>query len=70
METINIQAAIGECTEFKTSGRKQTVQVVISPLKVTTSEDGLTVKVTSGCNLWKGCGNDKCQYSLIARPQN
>lgn len=70
---IYFNSVIGTCTEFqmlgKSDGAKQEVSITISPLKVHQDEDKGTIKVTSGCNLWKACGNVACQFALSARPQ-
>lgn len=67
--SINFQADIGACNEYMKAGKKEPVSIVISPLKVTQSEDGNALKVVFGCNLWKSCMNVGCQYSLTARPE-
>ncbi len=69
--SINFQSAIGECAEYIRKGQKgkEAISVVISPLKVNQAEDGNSLKCISGCNMWKSCANDGCQYSLAARPE-
>jgi len=65
---INIQSVQGVCSEFiDDKGKKQTVSVVISPLKVTANEEQNRISVVTGCNMWKGCKNEDCFYSLAAR---
>lgn len=66
-ENVYFQATIGECHEFCLEGKKQHVSVVISPLKAWA--DNQTVRVTSGCNLWKACQNRQCQYSVVSHPE-
>jgi hypothetical protein len=66
-ESVYFTATIGECTEFILDGKKQRVSVVISPLKVYSEEE--TVKVNSGCNLWKACQNKQCQFSIASHPK-
>lgn len=62
---IQFTSTIGVCTEFITNGKKQEISIVVSPLKVSQTED--TIKVISGCSMWKSCQNRGCQFSLIAR---
>ncbi|MGA2669853.1 MAG: hypothetical protein ABSF21_00295 [Dehalococcoidia bacterium] len=65
---INITNAVGQCTEFKgaVGAKKEMVSVIISPLKVT-AEDDAHIKIINGCNLWQGCFNKACQFSIAAR---
>ena len=63
--TIYVNSENGNCTEFILDGRKQTISMVISPLRVTSSESG-TVKINSGCNFWKACKNVNCQFSQLS----
>jgi hypothetical protein len=65
---IYFQVAIGPCDQLIMDGKKQTANVVISPLKVDVNEEKNAIKASYGCNLWKSCGNKSCQYSLIAHP--
>lgn len=62
---VYIQSTIGACDQAIVENLKQEVSVIISPLKITTIEN--TLKIISGCNLWKACNNKNCQYSLVAR---
>ena len=62
---IQFTSAIGVCTEFTTNGQKEEISIVVSPLKVNQTED--TIRVISGCSMWKSCQNRGCQFSLIAR---
>lgn len=66
---VQVQSQIGACEEFMSSPRsgKEAVSVVISPLKVVTSEQDTSVRVTSGCNLWQACYNKRCHFSCEAR---
>jgi len=62
---VYFQAQIGPCTEFICDRKKQQISVAIAPLKVITEEQ--TLKVNFGCNMWRGCENPRCQYSLLAK---
>jgi len=65
---VNIQATQGACSEFvDDKGKKQTVSIVISPLKVTANEEQSKIVVQTGCNLWKACQNKGCYYSMVSR---
>ncbi|GAJ13825.1 unnamed protein product [marine sediment metagenome] len=65
---VNIQATQGVCSEFvDDKGKKQTVSIVISPLKVTANEEQSKIVVQTGCNLWKACQNKGCYYSMVSR---
>ena len=61
---IYVQAQLGICNEFIYQGKKQPVSTVISPLKITQIDQ--TLRVSSGCNMWKACDNLKCQYSIAS----
>jgi len=63
---MEFKTEIGECQEFMTAdGHQESVSIVIAPLKVISS--GPLLKVISGCNMWTGCFNDRCFYSLASR---
>lgn len=65
---INIQATIGVCGEYRDEGGVQgEVSIVITPLKVTLSDEQDKMAVVSGCNMWRNCHNGKCWYSLESR---
>ena len=65
---VNIQATQGVCSEFlDDKGKKQTVSIIIAPLKVTANEEQSKIAVQEGCNLWKSCQNKGCYYSLVSR---
>jgi hypothetical protein len=66
---VKVEAVIGDCTNFTSEpkGKTETLSIVISPLKVSISEDESRLAVTSGCNLWKSCHNQGCWYSIAAR---
>ncbi len=64
MEDIHLNYSIGECKDFMQNGKKQTVSIVIAPLKVT--DDGTEVRIKSGCNMWKACQNPNCELSQVA----
>ena len=65
---VNIQATQGACSEFiDEKGKKQTVSIIIAPLKVTANEEQSKIVVQTGCNLWKSCLNEGCYYSLASR---
>lgn len=60
---VYVTSVMGPCTEFLDENKKkQEISVVISPLKITGDEKNL--KVSSGCNMWRGCQNLRCQYSM------
>ncbi len=65
---IYIKSDLGACQEFiaEPGKKREAVSIVISPLKITTHEDG-TIRVISGCNMWQSCCNAKCHFSLAAR---
>ncbi len=62
---VYFQAAIGPCDQFLCEGKKQTIQVVIAPLKVIEEENA--VKANYGCNMWKSCEQRHCQYSQVSK---
>ena len=65
---VNIQSVQGACSEYiDGKGKKQTVSIVISPLKVTANEEQSKIVVQTGCNLWKSCHNEGCYYSMASR---
>ena len=60
---IYIQSVVGPCTEYMNEKRvKEEISIVISPLKIVSVNE--TIKVSSGCNMFHACQNNKCQYSL------
>ena len=61
---VYILSTIGECQAYKPVQRKP-VSIVISPIRLEGGEGNL--KVISGCNMWRGCQNADCQFSLAAR---
>lgn len=61
---VYILSTIGECGDFLPK-QKGAVSVVISPLRLEGKEGNL--KVISGCNMWQGCKNDNCQFSVASR---
>lgn len=65
--TIQVLNTIGECAIYQRAAgaEKETVSVVISPLKIQNSTD--KIKVTTGCNLFEGCFNSDCYFSAAAR---
>ena len=65
---INIQAVQGVCNEFiDDQGQNKEVSIVISPLKVTSSEEQSKIAIITGCNMWKSCYNEGCYYSMASR---
>ncbi len=64
MEDIHFTYQNGECKEFTLSGKKQSISIVIAPLKVT--DDGKEIKLKSGCNMWKACQNPNCEFSQVS----
>ena len=61
---IYILSQIGECASYEPKQRG-VVSIVISPIRIEGTEGNL--KVISGCNMWRGCQNAGCQFSLAAR---
>ena len=61
---IYILSTIGECLAYEPK-QEGPVSIVISPLRIEGPENNL--KVISGCNMWQGCHNVSCQFSLAAR---
>jgi len=58
----------GVCSEYiDEKMKKQTVSIVISPLKATANEEQSKIVVQTGCNLWKSCLNKGCYYSMASR---
>lgn len=67
---IYFQSQIGTCSEYigeEKGGKKESVSVIISPLRVQTDQDAMNMKVVNGCNMWQGCRNKKCHLSKAAR---
>jgi len=65
---VNLQAVQGACSEFvDDKGKKQTVSIVVAPLKLTANEEQSKIVVQTGCNLWKSCRNEGCYYSMASR---
>ncbi|MDP2727853.1 MAG: hypothetical protein Q8P59_09960 [Dehalococcoidia bacterium] len=64
---IKIESQIGICEEFmeEAKGKKAAVSIVISPLKVVGGDE--VIQVTSGCNMWQACRNQRCHFSSEAR---
>ena len=65
---IRIESQIGTCEEFMAGAKapKEPVSIVISPLKVI-SDDDSNIRVTSGCNMWQACQNQRCYFSAAGR---
>ncbi len=65
---INIINQISECREFKEEkgSSKETVSIVVSPLKVTNTSES-DIRIVNGCNMWQSCQNKRCQFSAAAR---
>ena len=61
---IYILSTIGECSVYEPK-QKAPVSIVISPIRIEGPEANL--KVISGCNMWRGCLNKNCQFSLASR---
>ncbi len=61
---IYVVAAHGTCNEFISGGKRQTISSVISALKINQIDQ--TLRITSGCNMWKACENPRCQYSIAS----
>ncbi len=64
---VRIESAIGVCEEFmaEPGGKREAGSIVISPLKIIGDESAL--QVTSGCNMWQACRNQRCHFSSAAR---
>lgn len=68
---INVQATIGECSEFiGDDGLRRVISVAIAPLKVNLNETQDRLNIISGCNMWKSCHNPDCFYSLESRKRS
>lgn len=65
---INIISQIGSCLEFMSAkgAKKESVSIVISPLKVTNPSES-DIRVINGCNMWQSCKNQRCHFSSSAR---
>jgi len=61
---IYILSTVGECSAYEPK-QKGSVSIVISPIRIEGPENNL--KVISGCNMWRGCQNANCQFSLASR---
>ena len=66
---VYINSEIGICQEFIAEGgkKKETVSIIVSPLKVQGDDSGMNLRVISGCNMWQGCYNGNCFFSKAAR---
>jgi len=64
---VYITEQVGECNNYIEEGKtkKETVTIIISPLRIETKED--TLKVVSGCSMFSSCGDRRCHYSAAAR---
>lgn len=64
---IRIESQIGVCEEYmeELRGSKAAASIVISPLKVVSNDE--SIQVTSGCNMWQSCKNQRCHFSSEAR---
>ena len=59
-------ATIGMCNNFKDDGGLFSERtIVIAPLRVNIYPDG--GKPSWGCNLWKSCQNEGCEYSRLSK---
>ncbi len=61
---IYILSTIGECSVYEPK-QEDLISIVISPIRIEGTE--MNLKVISGCNMWRGCQNQNCQFSLAAR---
>lgn len=61
---VYVASEIGTCSEYLPK-QKESISIVISPIRIEGIEGNL--KVVSGCNMWRGCKNDKCYFSSGAR---
>jgi len=65
---VYFQSEIGMCGDFSLDGKKkEQVSIVISPLRVSSTEEMGTITVVSGCNMWHSCMNVRCFFSEAAR---
>ncbi len=64
---VYITEQVGECGNYIEEGKtkKETVTIIISPLRIETKED--TLKVVSGCSMFASCADARCHYSAAAR---
>ena len=68
--TIQIVEAIGECDHYMPtlgSKEKETLQIIVSPLRVDISDDGLAVRPTNGCSMFETCEDGRCHFSAASR---
>lgn len=66
---IYVSSEIGVCQEYMSEKgkKKETVSIVISPIKVQGDDSGMNLRVINGCSMWQSCCNDKCFFSMAAR---
>ena len=66
---VYIHSEIGVCNEYIAEGerKKESISIVISPLKVQSDEATMSLRVINGCNMWQSCWNAKCFFSKSAR---
>ena len=66
---VYINSEIGVCQEYMAAKdkKKETVSIIVSPLKVQGDETGMNLRVVNGCNMWQACYNSKCFFSIAAR---
>lgn len=58
----------GTCDQYqgKAGAKKETIIKVMAPLRVEGKETD-SLKLISGCNMWQGCHNPNCFYSVAGR---
>jgi len=64
MVDVYIQSEVGVCDQFLPK-QEEPISIVISPIRIEGTEGHL--KIISGCNMWRGCQNKNCYFSLAAR---
>lgn len=66
---VNLVSQFGQCDEFIPEGskKKEPVSVVIYPLRIDGGRNEGDLNVITGCNMFEGCFNAKCRFSIAAR---
>lgn len=66
---IYVSSEIGICQEYiaEKGKKKETISIIISPLKVQGDDTGMNLRIINGCNMWQGCYNSNCFFSRAAR---
>ena len=67
---VVITHEVAPCDQYiDETGKHQTITVTVSPTKIVQVDEN-TLKVQSGCNMWRSCRNPRCFFSLAAREVN